>query len=392
MRAQVLRTGGKRVAAFTAVSLLGFCVQLAAFAALTRARCPYLPATALAVEAAVLHNFVWHCCWTWRDRVAGSAAWVWQLAAFNVTTGASSVAGNVLGMAILAGVLELPPLAAMTASVLCTSVANFTVSNRWVFRPAAILAVVAIGPAAPVPARAGGPGPETIAAWDVYVGRTEARIASAPAGWLTPSQRAGVLAGAPLVVEGPPPGADPQVQVPGGTLQHWRGAIFVPGADLEALVDAVRLNAPVQDGVVRSRVLSTTAEGASVYLRLVYQKVLTVTYDTWHESRFERRGEGVWTSRSVMTDVREVESPGTNRERWRRPGEDRGFLWRLRSYARYSRVPGGVLVEIESLTLSRHVPLLARPLASPIVGSLARESMLRALQGIGRHAATGARS
>jgi putative flippase GtrA len=387
MMAHVRQTaGGGRVAAFSAVSLLGFCVQLAAFAALTRARCPYLPATALAVEVAVLHNFAWHCCWTWRDRVAGSDAWVRRLAAFNLTTGVSSLAGNVLGMTILVGVFELPPLAAITASVLCTSVANFTVSNRWVFRPAAMLAIVAIGPAAPVAARAEGPGPETIAAWNLHVARTEARLASAAAGWLSPAQRAPVLAGAALVLEGPPPGADPQVEVPGGTLQHWRGAIFVAGADVDALVNAVRLTAPVQDGVVRSRVLSTTADGASVYLRLVYQKVLTVTYDTWHESRFERQGEGVWTSRSVMTDVREVESPGTNRERWRRPGEDRGFLWRLHSYARYSSVPGGVVVEIESLTLSRQVPLLARPLAAPIVGSLAREAMLRALQGIARRA------
>jgi putative flippase GtrA len=183
MMAHVLQTaGGGRVAAFSAVSLLGFCVQLAVFAALTHVRCPYLPATALAVEVAVLHNFAWHCCWTWRDRVAGSDAWVCRLAAFNLTTGVSSLAGNVLGMAILVGVFELPPLAAITASVLCTSVANFTVSNRWVFRPAATLAIVAIGPAAPVATRAEGPGPETIAAWNLHVARTEARLASAASG------------------------------------------------------------------------------------------------------------------------------------------------------------------------------------------------------------------
>ncbi len=34
-------------------------------------------------------------------------------------------------------------------------------------------------------------------------------------------------------------------------------------------------------------------------------------------------------------------------------GKDRGFLWRLNSYWRYQQVDGGVLVECESLTLSR---------------------------------------
>jgi putative flippase GtrA len=33
-------------------------------------------ATAVAVELAVLHNFVWHHCWTWRDwPSATSAKW-----------------------------------------------------------------------------------------------------------------------------------------------------------------------------------------------------------------------------------------------------------------------------------------------------------------------------
>ena len=46
---------------FNAVGAIGIVVQLAALAVLKGLlRLPYLTATALAVETAVLHNFVWH--------------------------------------------------------------------------------------------------------------------------------------------------------------------------------------------------------------------------------------------------------------------------------------------------------------------------------------------
>jgi putative flippase GtrA len=59
-----------RWAAFNAVGLAGVAVQLACLALLVHAGSHYLAATALAVEAAVLHNFLWHQRWTWRDRPA----------------------------------------------------------------------------------------------------------------------------------------------------------------------------------------------------------------------------------------------------------------------------------------------------------------------------------
>ena len=48
-----------RIAAFAAVGAAGLFIQLAILAALLAAGCPYLPATVVAVEVAVLHNFFW---------------------------------------------------------------------------------------------------------------------------------------------------------------------------------------------------------------------------------------------------------------------------------------------------------------------------------------------
>ncbi len=44
------------------------------------------------------------------------------------------------------------------------------------------------------------------------------------------------------------------------------------------------------------------------------------------------------------------------------------------------------MVDLESLTLSRNVPSLIRPIASPLVNSIARESMVRTLDALQRHA------
>ena len=65
-------------------------------------------------------------------------------------------------------------------------------------------------------------------------------------------------------------------------------------------------------------------------------------------------------------------------------GADHGFLWRLNSYWRYEERRGGVLVELESLTLSRGMPSLLRPIAAPLVRRIARESMVRTLEALVR--------
>jgi hypothetical protein len=63
-------------------------------------------------------------------------------------------------------------------------------------------------------------------------------------------------------------------------------------------------------------------------------------------------------------------------------GDDRGFLWRLNAYWRYEAVPGGVIAECESVSLSRDVPFGLGLVAGPIIRSTARESMERTLESL----------
>lgn len=120
---------GVRLLKFNLVGLAGIVVQLAVLRLLS-GQMHYLLATALAVEAAVLHNFWWHWKWTWAERgTSGMSFW-----RFQTTTGVISILGNLFGMQLLAGYLHVPLLVANLSSIALVYVFNFVVSDRYVFR------------------------------------------------------------------------------------------------------------------------------------------------------------------------------------------------------------------------------------------------------------------
>jgi putative flippase GtrA len=94
----------------------------------------YLAATGVAVEATVVHNFLWHERYTWVDRVRPS----WRkslprLLRFNLTNGAVSIGGNLALMKIMVGVGHVNYLAANAVAIVVCSVFNFLLSDAYVF-------------------------------------------------------------------------------------------------------------------------------------------------------------------------------------------------------------------------------------------------------------------
>jgi putative flippase GtrA len=118
---------------FSAVGVAGVVAQLAALAFFHAViGLGYLTATGLAVECAILHNFIWHELWTWRDRAAhGSAAR--RLLRFQFTCGAVSLLCNLAGMRILADGFHAPYLAANAACIAAGAIANFLAADLFVF-------------------------------------------------------------------------------------------------------------------------------------------------------------------------------------------------------------------------------------------------------------------
>ena len=164
------------------------------------------------------------------------------------------------------------------------------------------------------------------------------------------------------------------MRVASGTISDWRGSVFIREITLDRLLQRLQHpgTPPPQGDIVSSRVIARTDDSLRVAIRLVRRAIVTVTYDTEHEMQFRRWTPRLATARSVATRIEEV------------GGADHGFLWRLHSYWRYEEIDGGVLVELESLTLSRDVPTIVRPIAAPLVTRIARESMVRTLDALRR--------
>jgi putative flippase GtrA len=122
---------------FNLVGAIGIPVQFGAFAA-------YFHwfgwndkvAAGLAVETAVLHNFVWHQLYTWKHLPrAGTGEVAGRLLRFHLGNGIISIAGNVLLMQVLADMMGLNHYLASGIGIAVCSLLNFAASEWFVFRP-----------------------------------------------------------------------------------------------------------------------------------------------------------------------------------------------------------------------------------------------------------------
>ncbi len=126
---------------FNFVGGIGIAVQFAALFLLKAVlHLNYLAATAIAVEAAVLHNFVWHERFTWAERTKSSnreqpakSRQPARLLRFHLSNGVVSVAGNVALMKVLVGQGHMNYLVANAIAITVCSLANFLLSENWVF-------------------------------------------------------------------------------------------------------------------------------------------------------------------------------------------------------------------------------------------------------------------
>ena len=384
---------------FSVAGLGGFAVQIATLALLTYLLgIHYVPATIIAVEAAILMNFAWHERWTWRDRrTLGDKGVVGRLLRYNALTGLTSIAGSVMVTTFLVETGSMAPIVANSISVIVLGALNFVGSDRFVFRAAAVTLLIVVAPSAQASEEATLKA-KTAADFANYVAIVEGRRArdiTSNEPFLDierqpPAQLAKTIAalkrGEVIVTRGAARDASSnEVSVSGGLINHWRGTVFVPQVKLDAMLKVLQepqTDKHKQEDVLSSRVMSRDGDKQKVFLRLRRTKFVTVVYDTEYDVEYRRVGTDRAWSNSISTKVVEIENAGTPQERALPEGNDSGYMWRLNSYWRYKQLDDGVLVEIESLTLSRSLPMLVGPLIRPIVTSTARESMTRTLSSV----------
>src|SRR5579862_8682126 len=81
-----------------------------------------------------------------------------------------------------------------------------------------------------------------------------------------------------------------------------------------------------------------------------------------------------------MVEVREIQGYRHSDERLLPPDTGNGFIWRIRSMARWEERDGGVYLELEAIALTRDIPSSLAWLVNPVVNHLSINSLRTTLR------------
>jgi hypothetical protein len=230
--------------------------------------------------------------------------------------------------------------------------------------------------------------PETIQAFDGYIASADAKMQTRWSGehflWFdeSPDIRLRLLAGA--IVAQPIQG-NGIVTLPGGLIQDWVGAVFVPKTTLQETLSVIQ-DYPhhiqiYKPDVTEVKVLSHTGNDYAVRTRVVKSKffISDVVYID-NEIHFVPLDVKRVYSRSASQRVVEISNAGKQNERELPVGHDRGLVWRVNGYWFFEESEGGVFITCESVTLTRDIPFLLAKVLGPLVRELPAESLKTSLE------------
>lgn len=231
--------------------------------------------------------------------------------------------------------------------------------------------------------------PATLKAWKAYLKQADARAQQRIRGgqpflWMDESAdraarvRRGELAIAPLVGHG-------SESVPKGLIHHWIGAVFIPGATLGSLWAVVHdydnYQQVYRPAVTSSRMISCA--GADQEFQMVWQRRVSFVGAAL-QGRYQAHDVIVDAHRAYSVaeavEVREISRYGEEGEHLLPPDTGNGYIWRVRSVARFEERDGGVYLELEALALTRDIPAGLAWMVNPMVNHLSINSLKATLR------------
>jgi hypothetical protein len=248
----------------------------------------------------------------------------------------------------------------------------------------AALAILALLMSAP-PSRANDLKQPTLDAWDAYVqtvNQTTASRASGSSPFLyvdeSPDLLASVRRGGLVVTN-----QDPR-EVPHGLIHHWVGAMFLPGVTLDQVLSVLddygRYGDIYKPLVGKSAVLDRNGDSFKISVVTV-QKAFSVTaaVETDNDVQIVRLDANRVYLVSNASRVAEIADYGQPSEHPFPEDRRPGYVWRTVGVTRLEQRDGGVYVEMETIALSRGIPVEFRWLIKPLTDSLPRKIMFETL-------------
>lgn len=230
---------------------------------------------------------------------------------------------------------------------------------------------------------------ETVAAWDDYVQSVTASLQGRvrPGGsflWTAenPDRVAEVRKGEIIVA--PAPARNP-LKVPGGLIHHWVAAAFIPNVKLNDVLDVTRdydrYQEFYQPSVIASKAITRGDTDDYFSMRLMNKALFLKTMlDADYQSTNVRLDDRRFYSLSRSTRVQEIEDYNQPAEHRFPEGEGSGYIWKLFNVVRMEERSDGVYLEMETLALSRDIPVALRFAVDPIVRRVSHNSMVTSIK------------
>ncbi len=176
---------------------------------------------------------------------------------------------------------------------------------------------------------------------------------------------------------------DPR-KVPQGMIHHWVGAIFVPNIHLEQAMGVLtnyRGYSEIYKQLLKGcSVLESNADNIELSV-VAMQKAMSVTAAVATDNQIHilrLDSKRVYITSSAIR-IREIANYGQPNEHPFPEDRRPGYVWRAAVNERLEERDGGVYVELETVALSRGIPIEFRWLIKPLTDELPRKMMVEML-------------
>jgi hypothetical protein len=166
-----------------------------------------------------------------------------------------------------------------------------------------------------------------------------------------------------------------------GLVHDWVGTAFIRGVTVARVISILSdfdRHKDFYPDVVQSNLVSRQGNRVTGRWRLKRTKIITVELEVDQQADYIPLSASVWTVRSHATQIRELQSPGS--EKLFPAGEGNGFLWRLDSYWTLRQESDGVYAECRTVSLSRSIPASLAWMIKPLLESMPRDSLASTLR------------
>jgi hypothetical protein len=229
--------------------------------------------------------------------------------------------------------------------------------------------------------KAAEPKRETLRAWDDYIFSVNTDVAERISGnrpflWIdeSPETRLRVQNGKLAITN-----HDPR-KVPQGLIHHWVGVMFVPNVSLDQVMQVLnsydRYSDIYKPLIRKTSVIEQVGDTVKVNV-LAVQKAFSVTaaVNTDEEIQITRPAPNRVCITANSVQIQEIANYGQPSEHAFPEDRRPGYVWRALIVERLEERDGGVYIELETISLSRGIPVEVRWLIKPLTDELPRKMM-----------------